>query len=64
MRIDRRALLRGAFATAAARALKTFRADAAMHGWLTNGAYSICDMYAIAASLTLNERWEFDPGAF
>jgi hypothetical protein len=46
------------------RALTTFRENAKVGVWLTSRACPTRDLYEIAASLALNERWEFDPVAF
>ena len=45
-------------------ALTTVRQNATVGFWLTGRACSTRDLYEVAASLALNEQWEFDPVAF
>jgi hypothetical protein len=45
-------------------ALKAVTANAEIATWLAGAVGSRHDAYDVAASLTLNERWEFDHASF
>lgn len=45
-------------------ALKAVTANAEVATWLAGPVGSLRDAYDVAASLTLNERWEFDRASF